>query len=404
MTPASTVTMPATIRLADIIREHGPTFLAHHGARLAWEQKKALRDVAACRTAALGGHVFRCVGCGHDRIAYNSCRNRHCPTCRASAPAAWLEAQAEHLLPVEYHHVVFTLPEQTHTVARLNPRTVYNALFRAAAETIQQVAADPRHLGAEVGLLLVLHTWGQNLHFHPHVHGVVTGGGLACDRAGNVASPPRWQSCRPGFFLPVRVLSAVFRGKFLALLREAFAAGKLAGFADAAEHARWEQGVQALPWVVYSKPPWGGPEVVLKYLALYTHRVALSERRLVGLGDGQVTFTAKDYRRDGKVMRITLSAEEFLRRWVQHVLPRGLVKVRYYGLLANRTRQTKIALCRRLLWPAVALRSLAAFTEETRAEEACPTCGCRRWLRLGEVAGEVAGEEPARRCARADTS
>lgn len=294
MTPASTTTTPATIRLADIIREHGAAFLARHDARLTWEQKQALRAVAACRTAQLGGHVFRCVGCGHDRIAYNSCRNRHCPECRASAPAAWLEQQAEYLLPVEYHHVVFTLPEQTHRVAQLNPRTVYTALFHAAAATIQTVAADPKHLGAEVGLLLVLHTWGQNLHYHPHVHGVVTGGGLACDRDGHLESPPRWVSCRPGFFLPVRVLSVVFRGKFLALLRAAFAAGQLAGFADAGAYARWEADLRNRAWVVYSKPPFGGPEVVLKYLALYTHRVALSDRRLVALADGQVTFTAKD--------------------------------------------------------------------------------------------------------------
>jgi len=401
MTPAAPPAPPPTLRLADIVREHGDDFVARHGCHLSSEQRRALRAVVACRTAALGGHVFRCVGCGHDRIVYNSCRNRHCPTCRASAPAAWLEQQAEHLLPVEYHHVVFTLPQQTHTVAQLNPRTVYNALFRAAAETLQQVAADPRHLGAEVGLLLVLHTWGQNVHFHPHVHGVVTGGGLACDRAGELESPPRWVSCRPGFFLPVRVLSVVFRGKFLDLLAAAFQAGQLRGFADASAFAVWAAQLHALPWVVYSKPPWGGPEVVLKYLSLYTHRVALSDRRLVSQHDGQVTFTAKDYRHDGKVVRLTLSAEEFLSRWVQHVLPRGLVKVRYYGLLANRTRQEKIALCRRLLWPAVALRSLTAFGEEAHEAEACPACGCRRWLRVGEVAGE---EPSVRRCARADTS
>jgi hypothetical protein len=370
--------------LADILAEHGDAFGARHGGRLTSDQKRALRDVARCRTAALGGHAFGCLDCGRQRIAYNSCRNRHCPTCRASAPAAWLDRQAEDLLPVEYFHVVFTLPEAVHRIAQLNPVAVYNALFAAAAETIGSVAADPRHLGAQVGLLLVLHTWGQDLHYHPHVHGVVTGGGLACDPDGVPEEPPRWLSCRPGFFLPVRVLSRVFRGKFLALLRQAFLAGKLLGFADAAEHARWERALRSQDWVVYSKPPFGGPEVVLRYLSLYTHRVAVSDRRLVGLADGQVTFTAKDYRRGGKVKRLTLSADEFLRRWVQHVLPRGFVKIRSYGLLANRCRREKIGQCRRLLWPKVALRTLTPAAAPVQ-EPVCPRCGCRRWVKVGEV-------------------
>ena len=254
MTQTSTTSAEPAIRLADIIREHGDDFLTRHGAHLTSVQKKALRDVADCRTLALGGHVFRCQACDHDRIAYNSCRNRHCPQCRASAPAEWLDRQAESLLPVEYFHVVFTLPSQVDRLAKLNPVTVYNALFQATAETLKQVAADPRHLGAEVGLLLVLHTWGQNLSFHPHVHGVVTGGGLACDRDGTLESPPRWKSCRPGFFLPVRVLSRVFRGKFLALIRAAFEAGKLLGFSDAADHAKWEIEVRSFDVSVRRSP------------------------------------------------------------------------------------------------------------------------------------------------------
>jgi Putative transposase/Transposase zinc-binding domain len=386
------------LRLADIIREHGEAFQAAHGDRLNSDQRRALRDVVACRTAELGGHIYRCGDCGHERIAYNSCRNRHCPTCRASAPAAWLASQTEHLLPVEYHHVVFTLPAQVHIVAKLNPRTVYDALMQAAAKTVQTVAADPRHLGAEVGLLLVLHTWGQDLDFHPHVHGVVTGGGLACDRAGQVESPPRWVSCRPGFFLPVRVLSRVFRGKFLATLQAAFVAGRLQGFADAAAFTAWADSLRSLEWVVYSQPPFGGPEVVLKYLSLYTHRVALSDRRLVGMEAGLVTFTAKDYRNGGRVRRVTLRATEFLRRWVQHVLPRGFVKVRHYGLLANRCCQEKVRLCRRLLWPKVVCSTVTPV--EASEPESCPDCGGGRWVRLGEVVPSP----PSPQCARPDSS
>jgi hypothetical protein len=389
---------PPVLRLADIIRAHGEAFQAAHGDRLNSDQRRALRDVAACRTAALGGHVYRCGDCGHERIAYNSCRNRHCPTCRASAPAAWLASQAEHLLPVEYHHVVFTLPAQVHAVAKLNPRTVYDALMQAAAQTVQAVAADPRHLGAEVGLLLVLHTWGQTLDFHPHVHGVVTGGGLACDRAGQVESPPHWVSCRPGFFLPVRVLSRVFRGKFLDLLGAAFAQGRLQGFATAGAFADWAGSLRSMEWVVFSQPPFGGPEVVLKYLSRYTHRVALSDRRLVDLAAGQVTFTAKDYRNGGRVRRVTLAAEEFLRRWVQHVLPRGFVKVRHYGLLANRCRQEKVRLCRRLLWPKVVCSTVTPV--EVSEPEVCPECGGGRWVRLGEIVPQSLG----RQCTRPDSS
>ena len=305
-------------------------------------------DIAACRTAALGGHVEECDRCGHQQIAYNSCRNRHCPKCQATAAAQWLEAREAELLPVEYFHVVFTLPAALGPIALQNPRVVYGLLFRAAAETLQQIAADPKHLGAEIGFLAVLHTWGQNLEHHPHVHCVVPGGGLSPDGS-------RWVACRPGFFLPVRVLSRVFRGKFLALLRAAFDQGKLSfhgklgALADAGEFRRRLAASAQTEWVVYAKPPFGGPEQVLKYLARYTHRVAISNRRLVALEDGEVTFHWKDYAHGGGQKTMTLKAIEFIRRFLLHVLPSGFVRIRHYGFLANRVCREKLALCRALL-------------------------------------------------------
>ena len=269
--------------------------------------------------------------------------------------ALWLKREAANVLPVEYHHVVFTLPAEVAAVALQNPRTVYGLLFKASWETIRDVAADPKHLGAEVGVLAVLHTWGQGLQHHPHVHCVVTGGGLACNAAGRVITPTRWRSCRPRFFLPVRVLSRVFRGKFLAGLRRAFDAGELRFFgacselADAEAFGRWLRPLYAREWVVYAKPPFGGPEVVLKYLARYAHRVAISNRRLVSWADGVVTFTGKDYAHGGRTRTHHLSGMEFVRRFLLHVLPRGFVKVRHYGLLANRQREQKLATIRWLL-------------------------------------------------------
>ena len=249
--------------VADVLRAYGAAFLDRSGGVRSAAQRQALRDLAACRTAALGGHVQRCLDCGHERVAYNSCRNRHCPKCQALARAHWLDRQAEHLLPVEYHHVVFTLPAEVGPLALAHPAVIYDLLLRCAAATLRGVAANPQHLGATVGMLLVLHTWGQNLHHHPHVHAVVTGGGLSCDRAGKVEATPRWMACRPGFFLPVRVLSRVFRGKFLAGLRAAIDAGdvRLPGaLADARAGAAWWSSLHAKEWVVYSKRPFGGPE------------------------------------------------------------------------------------------------------------------------------------------------
>jgi hypothetical protein len=370
------------LEVADVFRDHGDAFLDRYGDMLSPEQRRALRDISACRTAALGGHVEECTECGHQRIAYNSCRNRHCPKCQATAAAQWMEAREAELLPVEYYHVVFTLPAALGPIALQNPREVYGLLFRAAAETLQQIAADPKHLGAEIGFLAVLHTWGQNLQHHPHVHCVVPGGGLSPDGS-------RWIACPPGFFLPVRVLSRVFRGKFLAMLRNAFEQGnlsfhgKLAVLADAGEFQRRLTASAQTEWVVYAKPPFGGPEQVLKYLARYTHRVAISNRRLVALEDGEVKFHWKDYAHGGGQKTMTLKATEFIRRFLLHVLPSGFVRIRHYGFLANRVCREKLALCRALLGveeaPVPVAPEPATEPKATVAGEAaasvCPSCG-----------------------------
>jgi hypothetical protein len=286
------------LEVADVMREHGDEYLAKHGATAA--QRQVLRAVQNCRTAALGGHVEACDHCGHQRVAYNSCRNRHCPKCQGSACARWMQARAAELLPVSYFHLVFTLPNALGPLALQNPRIVYGILFQAAAQTLLEVAANPRFLGAEIGFLTVLHTWGQNLMPHPHVHCVVPGGGLSPDGG-------RWIAARPDFFLPVRVLSRVFRGKFIEGLKRARKQKQLVfhgGLADLAEEARFEQLLDQVvrhDWVVYAKRPFCGPEPVLKYLARYTHRVAISNQRLSALRDGQVTFRWKDYAQQGRL-------------------------------------------------------------------------------------------------------
>ena len=374
------------LEVADVIASHGEAFLHQYGRHLRPIQKKALRDLARCRTAALGGHVERCLDCGHERIAYNSCRNRHCPKCQALARARWLEREAKYLLPVEYHHVVFTLPAELAELAALNPQAVYNLLMQSAAQTLRDVAANPKRLGAQVGVLMVLHTWGQNLHLHPHVHCVATGGGLSCNARGEVDASPRWVSCQPGFFLPVRVLSRVYRGKFLAGLAKLHAQGKLTlppRLNEADAWRAWLARLYARDWVVYAKPPFGGPEQVLKYLARYTHRVAISNQRLEKLEDGRVTFRYKDYADSRRQKRLTLSAAEFLRRFVQHVLPKGFMKIRHYGLLASRQRQARLEQAR-LLLTAQQLEALlqgqqAESTAITPAEPwRCPACGGQR--------------------------
>jgi len=403
------------LEVADVIRQHGEAFVSKYGGSLTAEQRRALHDLPLCRTAALGGHVQRCLDCGHERIAYNSCRNRHCPKCQALSRARWLEREAEHLLPVEYHHVVFTLPAEVAELALANPSVLYDALFQSAAATLRDVAANPKRLGAQLGMLLVLHTWGQNLHHHPHVHGVVTGGGLSCDEHGVVDATPSWRSCRPGFFLPVRVLSRVFRGKYLERLRAAFEQGKLvfpgwlAGLAESEAFLAWLRPLYQKEWVVYAKPPFGGPAQVLKYLARYTHRVAISNGRLLSLtplppggegrGEGTVTFRYKDYAEDNRQKMMTLSAEEFLRRFVQHVLPKGFVKIRHYGLLANRQRADKLELCRQLLLMQAMAAGLTAAATASDQEEVkpalpphCPKCGGCRLLRIELVKGGAGGE------------
>lgn len=313
-----------------------------------------------------------------------------------------MEREAESLLPVEYHHVVFTLPAEVAELALANPKACYDALFQAASATLRAVAANPKRLGAQLGILLVLHTWGQNLHHHPHVHGVVTGGGLSCDERGDMDVSPRWRSCRPGFFLPVRVLSRVFRGKYLEHLRRLHAEGKLnlperlASLAAPAAFARWLKPLYQKEWVVYAKRPFGGPAQVLKYLARYTHRVAISNHRLLKLDDGRVTFRYKDYADAHRQKTMTLTAEEFLRRFVQHVLPKAFVKMRHYGLLANRHRAEKLALCRRLL-AATMIAALANVEPASASDPAtiapataphCPQCGGCRFVTL-ELPKEV---------------
>jgi len=338
--------------VADVFRTYEQEFFAQWGHVLNPEQRKAFAAIRDCRTVALGGHVEyveQCDECGHRVISYNSCRNRHCPKCQAMARAKWLAARETELLPVPYFHVVFTLPQQIGGLALQNPREIYNLLFRAAAETLLTIAADPKRLGAAVGFLAVLHTWGQNLHLHPHLHCVVPGGGIGAGGA-------KWIGCRkPSFFLPVRVLSSRFRNLFLKYLREAFDEGRLqfhgemaalgrpGAFAALCHRARRSK------WVVHAKPPFGGPERVLKYLARYTHRVAISNGRILSITDGKVTFLWKDYADGSKTKPMTLDAVEFIRRFLLHVLPAGFVRIRQFGFLANRARRAKLALCRTLL-------------------------------------------------------
>jgi hypothetical protein len=382
------------LEVADIIRTHGETFLARQGRALSGTQHKALRDLAACRTAALGGHVEECLDCGTRVIAYNSCRNRHCPKCQAQTRAQWLERQEKSLLPVEYFHVVFTLPQEVAELALANRVALYDLLFTSASATLREIAANRKHLGASLGVLLVLHTWGQNLHHHPHVHGVVTGGGLSCKAQGEIDKSPRWVACRRGFFLPVRVLSRLFRGKYLDGLRrlhergKLVCAGKLSALADAKTFAAWLTPLYAKDWVVYAKRPFGGPQQVLKYLARYTHRVAISNSRLLKLEEGMVTFRYKDYSAKGKPKTMTLPAEEFLRRFTQHVLPKYFMKIRHYGLLANNQRERLLAICRQLLLAALVMRQAADVSEpaskdaagEEPRERCCAKCGSYRLI------------------------
>jgi putative transposase/transposase-like zinc-binding protein len=343
------------------------------------QQRKVLAALAACRTAAMGGHLHRCTACHTQTPLYNSCGNRHCPKCQAGDRAAWLEARRRELLPVEYFHVVFTVPHELSSLAAAHPALFYNLLFRAVRETLLQVAATPRHLGAQIGGLMVLHTWGQTLELHPHVHVIVPGGGLSPDGQ-------RWISCKPGFFLPVRVLSRLLRGKLLAFLKQANDreklswTGGLAALADPQQFARFLSPLYQKEWAVYAKPPHNGPEQALKYLARYTYRVAISNERIESLDDGQVTFRYKAYAHGHRLRQMTLTAHEFLRRFMQHVLPRGFVRIRSFGLLAHRGREEQLARCRQLLQVAESECTARSGEEaDCSAAEAevtrCPFCG-----------------------------
>ena len=361
--------------MADVFRCHGEAYRLAHAGHMGRVERRVMSAVELCRTAALGGHTEQCEDCGTVRVAYNSCRNRHCPKCQGAAREEWLAARAAELLPVPYFHVVFTLPAAAAEIAFQNKDVVYNILFKTAAETLRTIAADPKHLGAELGVLAVLHTWGQNLHHHPHVHCVVPGGGPALDGS-------RWIACRPGFFLPVRVLSKLFRRLFLEELQAAFDAGELGFFgalAELAKPAAFARRVHALrqgDWVVYAKRPFGGPQQVLAYLGRYTHRVAIANSRLVAMGDGKITFRWKDYRHSGKAKLMTLGADEFIRRFLLHTLPDGFHRIRHYGFLANGHRAEKLALCRMLL--AVRTDEPAARSDTHAAADApnlCRHCG-----------------------------
>lgn len=336
--------------LADVIKRYRADFEAAFGESVSFAQLRVLNDIEACRTTALGGHVDMCdsASCGHVSVSYNSCRDRHCPRCLGTASAEWLEARQAELLPVPYFHVVFTLPSALRGVALQNKEVVYDLLFRAISETLLTIAADPNHLGAKIGFLAILHTWGQNLLDHPHIHCVIPGGGLSPDRE-------QWIPSRGDFFLPVHVLSPLFRGKFLSFLRSAFEDSKLT-FHGSLEPLRDPENFAALlkplyakGWVVYAKAPFGGPDQVLKYLARYTHRVAISSSRLLSIDGGKIKFRWKDNEQNGRHGTMTLDAVEFIRRFLLHVLPRGFVRIRYYGLMANRHRTENLQLCRRLL-------------------------------------------------------
>ena len=362
------------LEVADVFHAHQNQFLQRWGHVLSEQQRKVLRDIGRCRTAALGTHLERCDRCDYETVAYDSCRNRHCPKCQSSARDRWLIKQASSLLPVPYVHVVFTVPEPLAPLALRNQRLFYNLLFRAASETLLEIAADPRHLGARIGVLAVLHTWSQNLGHHPHLHCLVPAGGLALDRS-------RWVRSRRNFFLPVRVLSRVFRGKLLAFLKQSYRhnelrfSGTLAALSQPRAFHSLLHTLRNKEWVVYSKPPFGGPEHVLKYLARYTHRVAISNGRLLSLDHGQVRFRWRDSRHNNRSSIMTLDAVEFIRRFLLHVLPAGFVKIRHFGLLANRNRSQALALCRfHLHATAPDISTLLTEPQKSALSRSCPQC------------------------------
>jgi hypothetical protein len=369
------------LEVADIFRAQGPAWRRLRAGHLSLGQLKVMSAIESCRTAALGGHVAACEDCAHIRIAYNSCRNRHCPKCQGAAAKDWLAARQAELLPVAYYHVVFTLPAPIADIAYQNKAAVYGILFKAAAETLITIAADPRHLGTRIGLTAVLHTWGSALTHHPHLHMIVPGGGISPDGR-------HWVSCRPGFFLAVRVLSRLFRRLFLDELLAAHQAGRLTFFgdhlrlADARAFARYLAPLRKIEWIVYAKRPFAGPEAVLAYLSRYTHRVAIANSRLVSLDGSGVTFTWKDYRTKGRerYKTMTLATDEFIRRFLLHVLPHGFHRIRHYGLFANGNRAEKLARARELLdapAPQDQTEPATKADETPSLAQPCPHCGGR---------------------------
>jgi hypothetical protein len=363
------------LEVADLIRTAGAAFIERNRQWINWKHIKVLLAIARCRTAALGGHLDQCTRCGHRAtISYNSCRNRHCPKCQTAARERWIAARQRELLLTRYVHVVFTLPPQLAALALQNKKVIYGLLFRASAETLLEVARDPRHLGAEIGFFTVLHTWSQKLRFHPHVHCVIPAGGLSLDHT-------HWVKSRDRFFLPIHVLRRVFRGKFVAALREAFRDqqlvfhGNLTLLAQPRTFAAWLRPLFRKDWVVYSKPPFGGPEYVLQYLGRYTHRVAISNHRLVSFAEETVTFRWRDSAHDNEQKLLTLSFDEFLRRFLLHVLPKGFVRIRNFGFLANRRRATLLPLCFHLLGSAPQTEQDLSGSKASSDLWLCPKCG-----------------------------
>ena len=376
------------IEVADIFRQHGPAYREAH--RLGRNDWRAMHAIETCRTAALGGHKDQCDHCGHLEISYNSCRNRHCPKCQTLRKERWIEARGEDLLPIQYFHVVFTLPAELNRLVSMNRKVMYDLLFQSVSGTLMELANDPKHLGARIGIIGILHTWGQNLMDHPHLHCIVTGGGLSADGG-------RWVSCRKGFFIPVRVLSALFRGKFLGLLKKCFRSDVLA-FPGSIRHLKqpgdfetFRRQLYQKRWVVYCKPPFDGPKGVLRYLGRYTHRIAISNHRVLDNRDGKVSFLWRDYANGSRKKTMTLQADEFIRRFLLHILPERFVRIRHFGLLANRRRKDNIARCSEYLgtgktvtkekikpetWPEQLLR-LCGIDVTT-----CPVCQKGRMFRV----------------------
>jgi predicted RNA-binding Zn-ribbon protein involved in translation (DUF1610 family) len=398
------------LEVADIFRAQGEAWRQVNRGHISLGQLQVMSAIEACRSAALGGHVLRCTACDHRQIAYNSCRNRHCPRCQGSAAQRWLDARQADLLPVEYYHLVFTLPAPIGELAYYNKSVIYAILFQVAAETVQTIAADPKHLGARTGLTLVLHTWGSAMTHHPHVHGIVPGGGLAADGE-------RWVGCRPGFFLPVRVLSRLFRRLFLERLERAYRAGDLRFFGglrslvDPQAFADWIKPLRKIEWVVYAKRPFAGPEAVLAYLSRYTHRVAISNSRLLRFDEQGVTFRWKDYRGKQRYRHktMTLETDEFIRRFLIHVLPSGFHRIRHYGLLANSGRRDNLERIRKLLVENIhadaidITRGEAALSDDTPdsvpVAYLCPDCGSPMVIIECFERGQLPRAPPSRICA-----